>query len=86
MAQAWRDLLSTWEDFRVAEVEEYRELDDRRVLVLNRFAGRAKGSGILVEQTRTDGASLFEIDNGRVTRLVAYLDRDRAFADLGLAE
>jgi hypothetical protein len=86
MADAWREWLSAWEDFRIAEVEEYRELDDRRVLVLHRFTARAKSSGLLVEQTRSKGASLFEIDQGKVTRLVAYSPRERAFADLGLVD
>jgi hypothetical protein len=33
MAQGTRDFLSAWEEFRF-EAEEYRELDDERVLVL----------------------------------------------------
>jgi ketosteroid isomerase-like protein len=86
MAEGWRDWLGAWEDFRIAEVEGYRELDDERVLVLHRFTGRGKTSGLEVEQTQTKGASLFRIQNGRVTRLVAYAPRERAFADLGIQE
>ena len=86
MAKAWRDWLSAWEDFRIAEVEECRELDDERVLVLHRFTARARTSGLSVEETRPEGASLFHIRNGKVTRLVAYQPRDRALADLGLKE
>ncbi len=34
MAQAWRDwLIGAWDEWRV-EVDEYRELDDQRVVVL----------------------------------------------------
>ena len=86
MAQGWRDWLRTWEDFRIAEVEEYRELDDERVLVLNGFTGRGKSSGLAVEQTEPKGVSLFHIRNGKVTRLVAYAQREDALADLGLEE
>jgi ketosteroid isomerase-like protein len=71
-----------WQELRF-EAEEYRELDGTRVLVLSRMRGRGKGSGVEVDQPR---ASLFHVARGRVTRLVLYWDRDRALADLGLAE
>jgi hypothetical protein len=84
MANAWRDWLSAWRDFSV-EADEYRELDDDRVLVLVRFAGRGKTSGIEVGQVWNLGASVFQIRSGRVTQLRLYTDFQRAFADLGLS-
>ena len=81
MAAGRRDFMTDWDDFR-AEAEEYRELDDRRVLVFHR-SGRGKTSGVGVE---TQGAILLQVDEGKVTRLVRYWDLDRALADLGLTE
>jgi ketosteroid isomerase-like protein len=83
MAEAWRDFLSAWEEFR-QEAEEYRELDDESVLVIARFSGRGKKSGLELRQMGTRGASLFHLRSGKVTRHVAYVDRERALADLGL--
>jgi hypothetical protein len=56
MAEARREWLSAWEDFR-AEAEEYRELDGERVLVLTRHSGRGKMSGLEIGQMRTKGAT-----------------------------
>jgi hypothetical protein len=84
MAEGWRDWLNAWEDFRIAAVDEYRGLDDERVLVFHRFSGRGKTSGLEVEQTRTKGASLFHVRDGKVTRLISYAIREEALADLGL--
>ena len=85
VAEAWRDRLSAFEDYHV-EAEEYRELDDERVLVFHHHSGRGKTSGVEIGQMRAGrGASLFHVRDGRVTRFVAYFERDRVFADLGLA-
>jgi ketosteroid isomerase-like protein len=85
MAEVWRDWLSTWKDWRT-EVEEYREIDDERVLVLTRLSGRGKTSGMELDQMRAKGASVFHVRGGKVTRQVVYWDRDHALADLGLKE
>jgi ketosteroid isomerase-like protein len=82
MADVWRDYIATWDAYRV-EALEYRSVDQERVLVLVRFAGHGKMSG--VEVAGTQGASLFRVRDGKVARLAVYWDRDRALADLGLA-
>jgi ketosteroid isomerase-like protein len=84
MAGAWRDRAGSFEGPR-PEVEEYRELDGERVLVLFRATGRAKASGLDLGQMRAKGANLVHVRDGKVTRLVTYFDRERALADLGLA-
>jgi ketosteroid isomerase-like protein len=84
MWEGWREILSPWEDWR-AEERDYRELDEERVLAVFRFAGRGKVSGIDAAQLGGVGANLFHIDEGVVTKLVAYWEADRALADLGLS-
>ena len=83
MAAGWRDFLGAWQEYR-SEVEEYRVIDDERVLVLVRARARGKTSGMDVEHMRWLGASVFHLRDTKVTRFVIYFDRDRALADLGL--
>ena len=85
VAEAARARLSAWEDFRT-EAEEYRELDNESVLVLMRATGRAKTSGLELGQMGSRGAVVFHLRGGKVTRLVSYMDRENALADLGLKE
>lgn len=86
MGKSWRDVLRAWEGYRVT-VDEYRELDGERVLVLVRVSARGKTSGLELSQTQiqTGAANLLHISGGKVTRLVIYWDQGRALADLGLA-
>jgi ketosteroid isomerase-like protein len=67
-------------------VDEYRELDDVRVLVLIRCSARGKTSGLEVGQVRTESATLFHIRDGKVVKLFVYLDRECALAALGRGE
>ena len=83
MAEGWRAFQSAWEGFR-SEPMDYRELDGDHVLVLVRFIGRAKTSGMDLAQMPTKQASLVQIRRGKVTRLVLFWEGDRAFAELGL--
>jgi ketosteroid isomerase-like protein len=84
MAEAWRDRLGTSEDLRL-QVDDYREVDGERVLVCFHGSGRGKRSGLELGQPARQAASLFQVCDGRVVRLVFYWDRDSALADLGLA-
>ena len=85
MARVWGDVIGAYDQFSV-EAQEYRELDGRRVLVLVRFSGRGRVSGLEIGNMSTRNAAVFEIEGGLVRRLALYWDRARAFADLGLEE
>ena len=85
MAEALRAILNAWDDFR-ADADEFRELDDERVLVLTRRSGRGKTSGVELDKLQTRGATVFHVRDGRVTKMVVYWERDTGVDDLGLEE
>jgi ketosteroid isomerase-like protein len=85
MARDWGAYISAFEAFH-HKVDEYLELDGERVLVLQRLIGRGKTSGLELEAVPAQGAVLFHIRDGKVTRLVGYFHRERALADFGLSE
>jgi ketosteroid isomerase-like protein len=85
LAAGWRELRAVWDDYG-AEVEEYRELDDGRVLVLFARRGRGKASGLDLGAIATRGASLYSIHGDKVIGVVNYFDCERARADLGLED
>src|SRR6478736_2979891 len=70
MAEGFRNYLSAWEDFRV-QADEYRELDDGRVLVLTWYSGRGKTSGLNLGSTGERGATLFHV-RGRVATAATW--------------
>jgi ketosteroid isomerase-like protein len=80
IAAAVREMLSAWADFRLAAYD-LRELEGDRVLALASGAARGKRSGV---ELRASAANVFQIANGKVTRVVTYYDRERALAELGL--
>ena len=83
MGEVFRGVLNAYADYRVV-AEELRELDAERVLVLHRYSGHGKTSGLEIAQIASKGADLFHIRHGKVTKLVLYWELDRAYADLGL--
>src|SRR5262245_21843240 len=85
MAESNRDFLRAWADWGVV-ADDYRDLPEGRVLVSFHFTGRGKASGIDIGKLHTNGATLFEVRDGKITRIVQYLDRDHALADLGLEQ
>src|SRR5206468_12431053 len=85
MAEGMRSWISAWSEFRV-EAEEYRELDSERVLVLSHVIARGKASGLELGQMQSKSANLFHVGGGKVSRVVIYLDPERALADLGFED
>jgi|SRR5271167_447341 len=81
MTEGWREFRSAWEEYRF-EADEYRQLDGEPVLVLGRFSGRGNTSGPERGRMRSNAARLFHVRGGKVTRLVIYLDRERALVEL----
>ena len=57
MKEGMRHVVGGWAELGV-EADEYRELDDERVLVLNHLSGRGKTSGLDLAQIRSTGAAL----------------------------
>jgi ketosteroid isomerase-like protein len=80
MVEAYRGILSAWEGYRTAPTE-HRVLDEQTILSLITITGRGKASGL---ELQAQGANLFQIREGKVTRLAIYWSRERALADLGL--
>jgi uncharacterized protein len=68
--QRW---LTEWEHWR-AEPDEFLEIGDH-VVVLARYVGRGKGSGVEIEQ---EGAHVFQLRDGMVVRLEIFASRARA--------
>jgi hypothetical protein len=77
------EVLSAWEWYSV-KADEYRELDDERVLVLAIARGRGRGSGLEL-RGRGRVAVLFHVRDGKAPRQVNYAECEHALADLGLA-
>jgi len=85
MGDAWREFLRGFNDLR-AVPEHFRELGDGSVLVLLRNTGRGKTSGVDLGEISKQSANLFEFSGGKVSRLVAYWERDLALQELGLTD
>lgn len=83
LASRARELLGTWERFR-PEAEDYRELDGERVLVLWRYDAQGRTSELDTTRMAEGAAHVFHVRDGKVTRLVFYVEGKHALADLGL--
>jgi ketosteroid isomerase-like protein len=79
---AFEEIPDVTENPRV-EVEELRDLGDGRVLVIARYLGRGKGSGIELEQQIS---SVHRLRDGMIVSVRDYASREEAHEAAGLRE
>jgi ketosteroid isomerase-like protein len=77
-----RDVSDTWEEYRVLS-EDFRDLGENQVLVLSRVEGRGASSGGRVDEAM---GQIFDIRDGKISRVRTYLDHDEALKAVGLGE
>ena len=82
LAEGFRDFISAWERYS-AEAEDYLEIDEEHILVPLQGTGRGRTSGV---DLSSRGANLFQIREGKVIRLVTYLDLAQALEAVGLSQ
>jgi hypothetical protein len=84
MAESFREWLGDWSDLKAA-AEKYLSLDREHVLVPYQSEASRPTSRPKQPLARAHGATLFQVHASRVTRIVQYYDRKRAFADFGIS-
>jgi ketosteroid isomerase-like protein len=78
----WQDVAEAFDEIRF-EVEELTDLDDERVLSVQRIVGRFRRTDIPID---TRFASLFWVREGKVARAVGYTSQKQALEAAGLRE
>ena len=78
----WRDWLAPYEAYS-AEVEDFVDIDDDRVLVLNRDRARLRGSGSDIE---LDTGAIWTLRDGKIARIEFHVKRAGALKAAGLPE
>ena len=75
----WTEDFEEWSQ----HVEQFIDAGNNRVVGLLSQSGVGKLSGVPVEQ---EYAVIYDLEDGRLVRARAYLDRDQALKDAGLSE
>jgi len=70
-----------WDEFR-GIASEYRDLGER-VLWIGRLEGRGRGSGVTLS---TSLDVLYDLRDGKISRMHSYLDHGEALRAAGLSE
>jgi ketosteroid isomerase-like protein len=82
--QGVRDFFANVEESTTAftiEVERFEPIDECRVLALVRFEMESPGGFALSQEA----ANIYEVEDGKLRRVQAYLDRDEGRRAAGLA-
>jgi ketosteroid isomerase-like protein len=79
---AWQEWLAPWERYLV-EVDDFIDLGDGRVVVMNRNRGRMRDSEAEVEVV---SAAVWTVREGKIARIEFFTDRRVALSALGLEE
>jgi hypothetical protein len=82
MGREWTQWLDQFEGFESHAVECLDH--DDQVLVLTRFSGRGRTSGVPIEDM--PGAARFVVRDGRVAELAIYTDLELARRDAGIED
>jgi ketosteroid isomerase-like protein len=82
MYEAMRDWIESWDEYRF-EPEDLLDAGAGSVVLLWREYGRGKGSGAGVE---IRGATVWEVERGRVVGVRPYTDRRQALEAAGLSD
>jgi uncharacterized protein len=79
-AAFFRRWFGSWDELSI-EVERFIDAGDQ-VLVFLTISGRGKGSGVAVKR---DFADVWTVRDGKVVRLVGYLDRSKGLEAVGIS-
>jgi ketosteroid isomerase-like protein len=74
--------MEPWDEHSI-DPEEFIESGDHRVLATIRLSGRGTRSGMEIDQRFFH---LYTLRDGKINRVVEYVDRDRALQAAGLRE
>jgi len=77
----FEEISDTWDEFRVVH-DEYRQVGGS-VLMLARFEGRGKTSGVAVDSTL---AAAYDFRDGKISQIRVFFSRDEALKAVGLEE
>jgi ketosteroid isomerase-like protein len=80
--QFYADITDDWDDY-APDAHEIRDIGDDRVLVVGKFHGRGKASGMEVE---TPAVWVCDLRDAKITAVRFYNDEQAALEALGLSQ